>query len=60
MQPKLTGTSALLSGLNDRTDRSTGYYIEVFQRFKFSDNLSITPGFIYASAPITTPKISPS
>ena len=51
MQPRLTGSSALLSGLNDRTDRSTGYHVEVFQRFKFSDNLSITPGLIYASAP---------
>ena len=51
MQPKLTGTSALLSGLNDRIDRSTGYHVEAFQRFKISDNLSMTPGFIYASAP---------
>ena len=51
MQPKLMGTSALLSGLNDRTDRSTGYHVEVFQRFKFSDHLSITPGLIYASSP---------
>ncbi len=51
MQPKLTGTSALLSGLNDRADRSTGYHVEVFQRFKVSDNVSVTPGLIYATSP---------
>ena len=59
MQPKLMGTSALLSGLNDRTDRSTGYHVEVFQRFKFSDNLSITPGLIYATAPDHNTKNKP-
>ncbi|HEY9885391.1 MAG TPA: iron uptake porin [Thermosynechococcaceae cyanobacterium] len=57
MQPKLTGTSnvalATAIGLPDgqREDRDTGYHIEAFYRYQLTDNLSITPGFIWLTAP---------
>ncbi|BAY24124.1 carbohydrate-selective porin OprB [Calothrix sp. NIES-2100] len=50
MQPKLTGTSAPLSGL-PRRDPDTGFHIEGFYRYKINDNISITPGFIWLTAP---------
>ncbi|WP_242036823.1 iron uptake porin [Leptolyngbya sp. FACHB-321] len=57
MQPKLTGTSnaavATAIGLPEgqREDRDTGYHIEAFYRYQLTDNLSITPGFIWLTAP---------
>ena len=57
MQPKLTGTSnvalATAIGLPDaqREDRDTRYHIEAFYRYQLTDNLSITPGFIWLTAP---------
>ena len=50
MQPKLTGTSAPLSGL-PRHDPDTGFYIEGFYRFKINNKISITPGLIWLTAP---------
>lgn len=57
MQPKLTGTSnAALAGaiglpVGQREDRDTGYHIEAFYRYQLTDNLSITPGVIWLTAP---------
>ncbi|MCC5615402.1 iron uptake porin [Nostoc sp. CHAB 5836] len=50
MQPKLTGTSAPLSGL-PRRDPDTGFHIEGFYRYKINDNISVTPGLIWLTAP---------
>jgi len=57
MQPKLTSTSndavAQAIGLpaGQRSDRNTGYHIEAFYRHQLTDNLSITPGLIWLTAP---------
>lgn len=57
MQPRLTGTSnSALAGAiglpaGQREDRSTGYHIEVFYRYQLTDNISITPGVIWLTAP---------
>ncbi|MBW4580590.1 MAG: iron uptake porin [Tildeniella nuda ZEHNDER 1965/U140] len=57
MQPKLTGTSnaAVASAIGlpagQRDDRDTGYHIEVFYRYQLTDNISITPGVIWLTAP---------
>jgi hypothetical protein len=50
MQPKLTGTSAPLSGL-PRRDLDTGFHIEGFYRYQINDKISITPGLIWLTAP---------
>ncbi|BAY34063.1 carbohydrate-selective porin OprB [Nostoc carneum NIES-2107] len=50
MQPKLTGTSAPLSGL-PRHDPDTGFHIEGFYRYQINKKISITPGFIWLTAP---------
>lgn len=57
MQPRLTGTSnAVLAsaiGLPDgqRSDRDTGLHLEAFYRYQLTENISITPGFFWLTAP---------
>ena len=57
MQPRLTGTSnstlAEAIGLpaGQRKDRDVGLHIEAFYRFQLNDNISVTPGFFWLSAP---------
>ncbi|UBF28653.1 iron uptake porin [Kovacikia minuta CCNUW1] len=57
MQPKVTETSnarvAAAIGLPDgeREDRDTGFHIEAFYRLQLNDNISITPGFFWLTAP---------
>ncbi len=57
MQPKVTGTSnarvAEAIGLPDgeRKDRDTGFHIEAFYRIQLNDNISVTPGLIWLTAP---------
>jgi hypothetical protein len=57
MQPRLTGTSsstlAEAIGLpaGQRKDRDVGLHIEAFYRLQLNDNLSITPGFFWLTAP---------
>ncbi|MFB8792004.1 MAG: iron uptake porin [Potamolinea sp.] len=57
MQPKLTSTSnsALASAIGlpagQRSDRDTGFHVEAFYRYKLTDNISITPGFFWLTAP---------
>ncbi|MDB9373839.1 iron uptake porin [Nodularia sphaerocarpa] len=50
MQPKLTSTSAPLSGLS-RRDPDTGFHIEGFYRYQINEKVSITPGFLWLTAP---------
>jgi hypothetical protein len=57
MQPRVTGTSnarvAAAIGLPDgeRRDRDTGFHIEAFYTFRLNDNIAITPGFFWLTAP---------
>lgn len=57
MQPRLTGTSndtiALGLGLpaGQRSDRSTGLHLEAFYSHRINDNITITPGIFWLTAP---------
>lgn len=58
MEPKLTGTSnttvaSLIGGLpaGRRSDRDTGFHVEGFYKFKLTNNILITPGVIWLTAP---------
>jgi len=60
-QPRLTSSSgAFAQAINasnsnfapgQTADRDTGYHIEAFYKIKVSDNISITPGLFYLTAP---------
>lgn len=47
MEPKVTSSS--IDGLDK--DRDTSYHIEAFYQYKVSDNITITPGVIWLTAP---------
>ena len=61
MQPRLTDTSndALASaiglpiedGVQSRSDRNSGLHIEAFYKYQLNDNISVTPGFFWLTAP---------
>ncbi len=57
MQPKVTDTSnsrvAEAIGLPEgrRQDRDTGFHIEAFYRIQINDNISVTPGIFWLTAP---------
>lgn len=57
MQPRLTGTSngALASAIGlepgQRSDRDVGFHVEAFYTYQVSDNIAITPGFFWLTAP---------
>ena len=47
MEPKVTGSS--IDGLS--RDSDTSYHIEAFYQYKVSDNITLTPGVIWLTAP---------
>jgi Carbohydrate-selective porin, OprB family/S-layer homology domain len=57
MQPKVTSTSnavvAEAIGLPNsrRQDRDTGFHVEAFYSFRVNDNITITPGVFWLTAP---------
>jgi hypothetical protein len=50
MEPKVTNSSIDLPGLED-VDRSTSLHIEAFYQHQLNDNIAITPGIIWITAP---------
>jgi hypothetical protein len=51
MEPRLTDTTALLSGITQRKDPDTGFHVEAFYRIAINDYISITPGVVWLTAP---------
>lgn len=51
MQPKLTGTSNGLRAVGQFRDPDTSLHIEGFYRYQLTDNITITPGLIWLTAP---------
>ncbi len=51
MEPKVTSVSSSLSNAGINKDPDTSYHIEGFYQYKLSDNISITPGIIWLTAP---------
>ena len=51
MQPKLTGTSNGLRAIGQFKDPDTSLHLEGFYRYQLTDNIAITPGIIWLTAP---------
>ncbi|OYE02128.1 iron uptake porin [Nostoc sp. 'Peltigera membranacea cyanobiont' 232] len=51
MEPRVTSVSSSLSNAGINKDPDTSYHIEGFYQYKLSDNISITPGVIWLTAP---------
>ncbi|MBD2295306.1 iron uptake porin [Anabaena sphaerica FACHB-251] len=50
MEPKVTSASSSLTGIIDK-DKDTSYHVEAFYQYRVSDNITITPGVIWLTAP---------
>jgi hypothetical protein len=51
MEPKVTSTSGALGALLGGRDRDTSLHIEGFYQYQLTDNITITPGLIWITAP---------
>jgi hypothetical protein len=50
MEPKVTGSDGALGAILGK-DRNTSLHIEGFYQYRLNDNISITPGIIWITAP---------
>ncbi len=50
MEPKVTDSNIVLASGNNE-DQDTGLHIEAFYQYQLSDNIAITPGLIWVTAP---------
>ncbi|WYL98196.1 MAG: iron uptake porin [Gloeotrichia echinulata DVL01] len=51
VEPKVTSVSSSLRNIGVAKDPNTSYHIEGFYQYKLSDNITITPGVIWLTAP---------
>jgi carbohydrate-selective porin OprB len=51
MQPKLTATSQGLRAVGQFKDPDTSLHVEGFYRHQLTDNIAVTPGIIWLTAP---------
>ncbi|MEB3337522.1 MAG: iron uptake porin [Leptolyngbyaceae bacterium] len=51
MQPRVTGSNGWALAGGATTDRDTGFHVEGFYRYRLSDNIAVTPGIIWLTAP---------
>lgn len=51
MEPKVTESNILLAGGANNEDQDTSLHIEAFYQYQISDNIAITPGLIWLTAP---------
>lgn len=52
MQPRLTGSDRSVGNvLGRRQDPDVGFHLETFYRWAVTDNIDITPGFVWITAP---------
>jgi hypothetical protein len=51
VEPKVTSVSSSLRTIGVVKDPNTSYHIEGFYQYKLSDNITITPGVIWLTAP---------
>jgi hypothetical protein len=50
MEPKVTDSSIELPGINNQ-DRDTSLHVEAFYQYQLTDNIAITPGVVWITAP---------
>jgi hypothetical protein len=51
MEPKVTESSIDITGLANNTDSDTSYHVEAFYQYQLNDNLAVTPGAVWITAP---------
>ncbi len=51
MEPKVTDSKIDISGIADNTDSDTSLHVEAFYQYQLNDNIAVTPGAVWITAP---------
>ena len=51
MEPKVTESSVDVAGVADNTDPDTSFHVEAFYQYQLTDNIAVTPGAVWITAP---------
>ena len=51
MEPKVTDSDIDIVGIADNTDSDTSLHVEAFYQYQLTDNIAVTPGAVWITAP---------
>lgn len=51
MEPKVTDSDIDIAGIADNTDSDTSLHVEAFYQYQLTDNIAVTPGAVWITAP---------
>lgn len=51
MEPKVTDSNIDVTGIADNTDSDTSLHVEAFYQYQLNDNIAVTPGAVWITAP---------
>ena len=51
MEPKVTDSDIDVTGIADNTDPNTSLHVEAFYQYQLNDNIAVTPGAVWITAP---------
>ena len=51
MEPKVTDSSIDITGIAENTDSDTSLHVEAFYQYQLTDNVAVTPGAVWITAP---------
>ena len=51
MEPKVTESTIDIVGIANNTDPDTSFHIEAFYQYQLTDNIAVTPGAVWITAP---------
>ena len=51
MEPRVTESNIDIAGVADNTDPDTSLHVEAFYQYQLNDNIAVTPGAVWVTAP---------
>ncbi|MCC0178485.1 carbohydrate porin [Waterburya agarophytonicola K14] len=51
MEPKVTDSTIDIAGVAENTDPDTSFHVEAFYQYQLTDNIAVTPGAVWITAP---------
>ncbi|MEN9520231.1 MAG: hypothetical protein RLZZ381_2819, partial [Cyanobacteriota bacterium] len=51
MEPKVTSSNISITGVPENTNSDTSLHLEGFYQYQLSDNIAVTPGVVWVTAP---------
>lgn len=51
MEPKVTDSNINIAGVAENTNPDTSFHVETFYQYQLTDNIAVTPGVVWITAP---------